>query len=1407
QTRIPAWRIEPVRSSKPTADANSRSCGRRQNKSELPHTRSNWNRGGSSPSKSVKRVRREAAAGQSPASPGPADADGGESIATCSHPRRARDALISYKQLAIQYLLIVIRHFIVAEDLPVLLLAVKSFLIAIVVLPTANFFQAFFSLSIVQHSSAFVGRDWVMTGVISSSFSGLIVVNVCNSGLLEQSVDWSVTSYRDVQVATTARKKLALCHAHLAPPNIMNAARGNGYEISDKKHKKVSPTTLFLREYRSINPQYSRCPISDPNLVAEAMEAYRCLPPDQLDKLRQLAREENAAAAGGRVVKPAADSVSVPLAAPTATPPASEQVAKLIASVGSLADWPIVFGSVSVHLKSAPTYNAPLLPAELALVRYSQPPNGVSASVNSLPNIVYEDVPMGLMARIGCQSNANLPSPTGRPCATRLEAALGAHSDQPFLRVFAPRDKLADFAQAVDWLYSRAGRLPPACLTRPLPVEVLLRCLAEHLGNLCVVTNENCRATLEEHVATRKLATSRYNYAASHACSFHNQIDCPWLCTLHEAHVAAWVFSTELCPTLNLAITASHLPADPPLQLAAGSGPTAARRGRLAAPAAVASAPPNLPPGPDSAPPPTRCFAFGRGSAALSLGAPLSCRRRHRHCLYQHRRRRRHRHCLYHRPPSPSVSSVASSASVNVIWRPADQRPGSAASSRISTAADGIDDSLYSRQRYVMGDAAMQRMAAARVLVCGLDGLGVELAKNLALTGVRLLAVQDSRLCTAEDLGDQFFVTADDVANGAARDSASCPRLAELNPYVRIERHSGNVELPDESLGYIAEFDCVALVGASVDAQRRVSAACRTKRIPLVCAAVHGLFGCLFNDFGDVFQVNEPAAEEPREEFVASIDAAAGCVRTLDGRPHRLCVGDFVAFREIRGANRLNSGQWRVTATPEHDAFCIEAEQADLAGYECGGSFVLRVQPVQLQFRPLEHFLDGGPAAEGLSEALVMPDLGKDRAPLRLHCLHLALLRLGFNASAEALASEALACLRQADTPTPEDAEFVRRLARAAAAGGRLQPMCALFGGLAAQEVLKALTAKFTPFRQWLYLDAVELFGDDAASTLPTLTAGAEPRYHRLAACMGAGPVEQARRLRLFLVGCGAIGCELLKNFALCGFCTADGGRLTATDDDVIEKSNLNRQFLFRPGHIRQSKSLVAADVARRMNPSLSVEGLQLRVGRDTERTAFTDAFICRQDACVNALDNVAARRYMDQRCLANQRPLFESGTMGARGHVQVILPFISESYGAQQDPTEEEQVPYCTLKTFPQRIEHCIEWARDKFESSFACKPALVARLLDANGNSPRNIAKRLAADEHVPDAADAFRYLRQRPTSWPDCVQLAGKKFAKYFIHRALHILRAFPPDTRLPDGTPFWSPPKRPPRPVALNANEPL
>jgi len=61
------------------------------------------------------------------------------------------------------------------------------------------------------------------------------------------------------------------------------------------------------------------------------------------------------------------------------------------------------------------------------------------------------------------------------------------------------------------------------------------------------------------------------------------------------------------------------------------------------------------------------------------------------------------------------------------------------------------------------------------------------------------------------------------------------------------------------------------------------------------------------------------------------------------------------------------------------------------------------------------------------------------------------------------------------------------------------------------------------------------------------------------------------------MIGAGAIGCELLKNFAMLGMGTGASGLITLTDPDVIEVSNLNRQFLFREKHLRKPKSMTAA--------------------------------------------------------------------------------------------------------------------------------------------------------------------------------------------------------------------------------------
>jgi molybdopterin/thiamine biosynthesis adenylyltransferase len=53
------------------------------------------------------------------------------------------------------------------------------------------------------------------------------------------------------------------------------------------------------------------------------------------------------------------------------------------------------------------------------------------------------------------------------------------------------------------------------------------------------------------------------------------------------------------------------------------------------------------------------------------------------------------------------------------------------------------------------------------------------------------------------------------------------------------------------------------------------------------------------------------------------------------------------------------------------------------------------------------------------------------------------------------------------------------------------------------------------------------------------------------------------------------------------GLGSGEKGKITLTDPDHIENSNLNRQFLFREKHISKSKSRTASEAVKIMNPSL----------------------------------------------------------------------------------------------------------------------------------------------------------------------------------------------------------------------------
>mmetsp|Transcript_73462 Transcript_73462/g.198656 ORF Transcript_73462/g.198656 Transcript_73462/m.198656 type:complete len:1053 (-) Transcript_73462:152-3310(-) len=288
-----------------------------------------------------------------------------------------------------------------------------------------------------------------------------------------------------------------------------------------------------------------------------------------------------------------------------------------------------------------------------------------------------------------------------------------------------------------------------------------------------------------------------------------------------------------------------------------------------------------------------------------------------------------------------------------------------------------------------------------------------------------------------------------------------------------------------------------------------------------------------------------------------------------------------------------------------------------------------------------------------------------------------------------------------------------------------LTGFCAFLGGVAAQEVIKK-TGKFTPIEQWVHHDDPCILGDVPAGS----GSYANTRYAYQAAVCGSGFMEAIRKQRVFMVGCGALGCEYMKGVAMMGACCAPGSKLVVTDMDNIEVSNLSRQFLFRQSDVGAAKSTSAARVVKGWNPELQVEALEKGVGVTSE-DFFDDEFWSTKDLCWNALDNVVARRYTDRCCLWHGLPLLESGTLGTKCNSDVFLPDLTKSYndGVETD-AGETQIAMCTLRSFPYLPLHCIEFAKQAFFSDqmefapqqyemFRKDPAGFFEQLDAMGEA----------------------------------------------------------------------------------------
>eukprot|EP00477_Mikrocytos_mackini_P000491 GAHX01000522.1.p1 GENE.GAHX01000522.1~~GAHX01000522.1.p1 ORF type:complete len:1077 (+),score=251.53 GAHX01000522.1:459-3689(+) len=741
------------------------------------------------------------------------------------------------------------------------------------------------------------------------------------------------------------------------------------------------------------------------------------------------------------------------------------------------------------------------------------------------------------------------------------------------------------------------------------------------------------------------------------------------------------------------------------------------------------------------------------------------------------------------------------------------------------TEDTNIDEGLYSRQLYVLGHDAMHRMRSQNVLVTSCTGLAVELSKNLILAGLQSVTFLDNQGTQIEDFGTNFFLyeKTDKVSSSNKRLNATIPRLSELNPHCKVNGEIFQfskllMKKPKQLLEIIHKYKItiMVVVDERMDIIYKANDFCNANGIKMIAANSMGLFGFVMNDFGKEHELIKASDLELATGILNhysvhanedNADVSNITFALIEDTKHNLNVGDLISIKElVPELQQLVGESVVISKVNSLESFTITVNSKELQGTSgnTNGSFEQQDKKQTVSMQPLEVVFDEAKNAD-FSEKVILTDFSKtDRTKFYFQFLE------ALNKAKEPVkphkSKYTKNIIAQIDSEILKEATYAESIIRTSAL--QIAPINSIIGGLASQEVLKAASCKFKPIDQILFLDFTEIgestiFNGKAhlkekLAAENSLYRPLKSRHDHLLGVFGAATVQKFADQKGLMIGAGAIGCELLKNVALLNLFTGENG-LVLIDDDTIERSNLNRQFLFREKDIEKPKAFAAKEAILNINNKIQINSTHSKFDEKYENI---DKLMKSRNLLFSALDNIEARLFLDSQALFFGRPLFDSGTLGLKGNSQPIIPHISENYGASRDP-EEKAIPACTLKHYPHKPEHAVHWSRDLFDGEFRAQPELAndAVTQEFNGLSDTTLD---SAKRHV---AFTLQYLDIQGEMEHDAKITAVVKasidlFISLFRDNICQLLFNFPSDAKTTTGTPFWAGTKRCPVPVELD-----
>jgi len=156
-------------------------------------------------------------------------------------------------------------------------------------------------------------------------------------------------------------------------------------------------------------------------------------------------------------------------------------------------------------------------------------------------------------------------------------------------------------------------------------------------------------------------------------------------------------------------------------------------------------------------------------------------------------------------------------------------------------------------------------------------------------------------------------------------------------------------------------------------------------------------------------------------------------------------------------------------------------------------------------------------------------------------------------------------------------------------------------------------------------------------------------RYSRHIIMDEVGPEGQAKLLdsRVLVVGAGGLGAPVIQYLAAAGV-----GTLGVVDDDVVERSNLQRQVIHGDDDIGRTKVDSAAAFVENLNPDVDVETYETRLTKEN-----VEEIVPGHDVVVDASDNFPTRYLLNDFCRLREIPIAHGAIYKFEGQITTLAP------------------------------------------------------------------------------------------------------------------------------------------------------